>query len=123
MVEFESLSERLYRVVRLAAKETGRQVRFDIVGGSIEVDRGVLDRMNAVLEHLLRNCVHGIEPPEQRQGAGKDPTGSIVITLEQEGNEVSVEVRDDGAGLDLPRIRRRAVEMGLIRRGHPARRA
>ncbi|MGR6807938.1 Hpt domain-containing protein [Sphaerotilus natans] len=115
MVEFESLSERLYRVVRLAAKETGRQVRFDIVGGSIEVDRGVLDRMNAVLEHLLRNCVtHGIEPPEQRQGAGKDPTGSIVITLEQEGNEVSVEVRDDGAGLDLPRIRRRAVEMGLI---------
>ena len=118
MVEFESLSERLYRVVRLAAKETGRQVRFDIVGGSIEVDRGVLDRMNAVLEHLLRNCVtHGIEPPEQRQGAGKDPTGSIVITLEQEGNEVSVEVRDDGAGLDLPRIRRRAVEMGLIAEG------
>jgi chemosensory pili system protein ChpA (sensor histidine kinase/response regulator) len=115
MVEFESLSERLYRVVRLAAKETGRQVRFDIVGGSIEVDRGVLDRMNAAFEHLLRNCViHGIEPPEQRQAAGKDPTGSIVITLEQEGNEVSVEIRDDGAGLDLPRIRQRALEMGLI---------
>ena len=115
MVEFESLSERLYRVVRLAAKETGRQVRFDIVGGSIEVDRGVLDRMNAAFEHLLRNCVtHGIEPPEQRQAAGKDPTGSIVITLEQEGNEVSVEIRDDGAGLDLPRIRQRAIEMGLV---------
>ena len=115
MVEFESLSERLYRVVRLAAKETGRQVRFDIVGGSIEVDRGVLDRMNAAFEHLLRNCVtHGIETPEQRQAAGKDPTGSIVVSLEQEGNEVSVEIRDDGAGLDLPRIRARAVEMGLV---------
>lgn len=115
MVEFESLSERLYRVVRLAAKEVGRQVRFDIVGGSIEVDRGVLDRMTAAFEHLLRNCVtHGIEPPAQRQAAAKDPTGSIVVSLEQEGNEVSVEIRDDGAGLDLARIRARALEMGLI---------
>jgi chemosensory pili system protein ChpA (sensor histidine kinase/response regulator) len=115
MVEFESLSERLYRVVRQAAKETGKQVRFDIVGGSIEVDRGVLDRMTAAFEHLLRNCVtHGIEPPAARQLASKDPTGSIVVSLEQEGNEVSVEIRDDGAGLDLPRVRERAVAMGLI---------
>ncbi|WP_150105526.1 Hpt domain-containing protein [Leptothrix cholodnii] len=118
MVEFESLSERLYRVVRQASKETGKQVRFDIVGGSIEVDRGVLDRMTAAFEHLLRNCVtHGIEAPEQRVAAGKDPTGSIVVSLEQEGNEVSVEIRDDGAGLDLPRIRERAVAMGLITSG------
>ena len=115
MVEFESLSERLYRVVRQASKETGKQVRFDIVGGSIEVDRGVLDRMTAAFEHLLRNCVtHGIEPPDRRSAAGKDPTGSIVVTVEQEGNEVSIEIRDDGAGLDLARIRHRAVEMGLL---------
>jgi chemosensory pili system protein ChpA (sensor histidine kinase/response regulator) len=116
MTEFESLSERLYRVVRQASKETGKQVRFDIVGGSIEVDRGVLDRMTAAFEHLLRNCVtHGIEMPEARTAAGKDPTGSIVITVEQEGNEVSIEIRDDGAGLDLARIRARAVEMGLLK--------
>ncbi|MEY2654726.1 MAG: hypothetical protein RLZZ524_1754, partial [Pseudomonadota bacterium] len=115
MVEFESLSERLYRVVRMAAKETGKQVRFDIVGGSIEVDRGVLDRMTAAFEHLLRNCVsHGIEPGEQRVAVGKDPTGSIVIELQQEGNEVSIEIRDDGAGLDLDRIRERAIAMGVI---------
>ncbi|MCK6425093.1 MAG: Hpt domain-containing protein [Burkholderiaceae bacterium] len=115
MVEFESLSERLYRVVRQASKETGKQVRFDIVGGSIEVDRGVLDRMTAAFEHLLRNCVtHGIESPDVRTAAGKDPTGSIVVTVEQEGNEVSIEIRDDGAGLDLARIRAKAVEMGLI---------
>ncbi|BDI08213.1 hybrid sensor histidine kinase/response regulator [Sphaerotilus microaerophilus] len=115
MIEFESLSERLYRVVRQASKETGKQVRFDIVGGSIEVDRGVLDRMTAAFEHLLRNCVtHGIEPPERRAAAGKDPTGSIVITAEQEGNEVSIEIRDDGAGLDLARIKTRAIEMGLL---------
>ena len=73
MVEFESLSDRLYRVVRQAAKETGKQVRLDIVGGSIEVDRGVLDRMTGAFEHLLRNCVaHGIEAPEARSAAGKD---------------------------------------------------
>ena len=73
MVEFEGLSDRLYRVVRQAAKETGKQVRLDIVGGSIEVDRGVLDRMTGAFEHLLRNCVaHGIETPEVRTAAGKD---------------------------------------------------
>ncbi|MBC7994344.1 MAG: Hpt domain-containing protein [Rhizobacter sp.] len=115
MVEFESTSDRLYRVVRQAAKETGKQVRLDIVGGSIEIDRGVLDRMTPAFEHLLRNCVtHGIEAPETRTAAGKDAIGSIVVALHQEGNEVGVEFRDDGAGLNLQRIRDKGVAMGLI---------
>src|SRR5438045_3378337 len=115
MVEFEGLSDRLYRVVRQAAKETGKHVRLDIVGGSIEVDRGVLDRMTGAFEHLLRNCVtHGIESPEARGAAGKDATGSIVVALSHEGNEVGVEFRDDGAGLDLARIRAKGIEMGLV---------
>jgi chemosensory pili system protein ChpA (sensor histidine kinase/response regulator) len=115
MVEFENLSDRLYRVVRLAAKETGKQVRLDIVGGSTEVDRGVLDRMTPAFEHLLRNCVsHGIESPEARQVAGKDASGLIVVSLRQEGNEVSVEFRDDGAGLNLERIRQKGVAQGLL---------
>ncbi|MFM2056722.1 MAG: hypothetical protein RLY71_1107 [Pseudomonadota bacterium] len=118
MTEFESLAERLQRVVRLAAGETGKQVRLDIVGGAIEVDRGVLDRMTPAFEHLLRNCVtHGIEPAAQRVSAGKDPAGSIVVAVEQDGNEVTVELRDDGAGLDLGRIRERARAMGLIAPG------
>ena len=115
MVEFEGLSDRLYRVVRLAAKETGKQVRLDIVGGSIEVDRGVLDRMTGAFEHLLRNCVsHGIEAPAVRTAAGKDATGTIVVALSHEGNEVGVEFRDDGAGLDLARIREKGVAMRLL---------
>ena len=62
MVEFEGISDRLYRVVRQASKDTGKQVKLDITGGSIEMDRGVLDRMTPAFEHLLRNCVaHGIE--------------------------------------------------------------
>jgi len=118
MVEFEGMSERLYRLVRQAAKETGKQVRLDIVGGAIEVDRGVLDRMTGAFEHLLRNSVtHGVESPAVRAAAGKDPTGSIVITVAQEGNEVAVEFRDDGAGLNLPRIRDKGRAMGLIAAG------
>jgi chemosensory pili system protein ChpA (sensor histidine kinase/response regulator) len=115
MVEFEGLSDRLYRVVRQAAKETGKQVRLDIVGGSIEVDRGVLDRMTASFEHLLRNSVsHGIELPEVRAAAHKDPIGSIAVLVTQDGNEVGVEFRDDGAGLNLPRIRNKAIASGLL---------
>jgi chemosensory pili system protein ChpA (sensor histidine kinase/response regulator) len=115
MVEFEGLSERLYRVVRQAAKETGKQVRLDILGGSIEVDRGVLDRMTGAFEHLLRNCVtHGIEAPEARATAGKDATGTIIVALTHEGNEVGVEFRDDGQGLDLARIRKRGIAMSLL---------
>ena len=115
MVEFEGLSDRLYRVVRQAAKETGKSVRLDIVGGSIEVDRGVLDRMTGAFEHLLRNSVtHGVELPALRAQAGKDTTGTIIVSVSHEGNEVGVEVRDDGAGLNLPRIREKGRALGLI---------
>jgi chemosensory pili system protein ChpA (sensor histidine kinase/response regulator) len=101
--------------VRLAAKETGKAVRLDILGGSIEIDRGVLERMVGPFEHLLRNSVaHGIEGAEARRAVGKADSGTITVTTVQEGNEVAVEVRDDGAGLDLPRIRARAVERGLL---------
>ncbi len=115
MVEFESMADRLYRTVRQAAKDAGKQVRLDIVGGAIEVDRGVLERMTGPFEHLLRNSVaHGIEAPAGRSAAGKDVAGHITITLAQAGNEVAVEFADDGAGLDLPRIRQRALERGLL---------
>lgn len=115
MVEFEGISDRLYRVVRLAAKESAKQVKLDILGGSIEMDRGVLDRMTPAFEHLLRNCVaHGIETPEGRAAAGKDAAGSIAIHVRHEGNDVSVEFQDDGAGLNVARIREKAVQQGLI---------
>ncbi|HWP12997.1 MAG TPA: response regulator [Ramlibacter sp.] len=115
MVEFEAIADRLYRVIRLASKETGKQVKLDITGGSIEMDRGVLDRMTPAFEHLLRNCVaHGIEDPAARAAAGKDPTGTVLIGLHHEGNDVSVEFHDDGAGLDLSRIRQRALQQGLL---------
>ncbi|MES2423065.1 MAG: Hpt domain-containing protein [Pseudomonadota bacterium] len=116
MLEFEGISERLYRVVRQTSKETGKQVGLDIVGGSIEMDRAVLDRMTPAFEHLLRNSVvHGIESPENRLANGKTANGLITVRLRQEGNDVSVEFQDDGAGLDLYAIRNRALALGLVR--------
>ncbi len=120
MVEFESAADRLYRTVRQAGKETGKQVRLDIVGGAIELDRGVLDRMVGPFEHLLRNSVvHGIETPAQRTAAGKDATGRIVVQVAQAGNEIAVEFGDDGGGFDYERIRERAEQQGLISADQP----
>jgi len=120
MVEFDGISERLYRVVRLAAKETGKQVKLEVIGASIEMDRGVLDRMTPAFEHMLRNCVaHGIEPPQDRVARGKDATGHIAVHVRQEGNDVSVEFADDGAGLDIDRIREKALHQGLLAAGQP----
>ena len=113
MVEFEGISDRLYGVVRQAAKEAGKQVKLDITGGSMDIDRGVLERMAPAFEHLLRNSVaHGIESPADRVAAGKAGAGTISIDLQQQSNEISVTFSDDGAGLDLPRIRAKAVSSG-----------
>jgi chemosensory pili system protein ChpA (sensor histidine kinase/response regulator) len=115
MVEFDGISERLYRVVRQASKETGKQVRLDLLGGTIEMDRGTLDRLTPAFEHLLRNCVaHGIENPQGRAAAGKDPVGLITVHLRQDGNDVSVDFSDDGTGLDLHAIRKKALNLGLV---------
>jgi len=115
LVEFESISDRLYGVVRQAAKEIGKQIRLDIRGGSIEIDRGVLDRMTPSFEHMLRNAVvHGIESADVRLAGGKPATGAIAISVLQDGSDVSVSFQDDGAGLQLEKIRVRAISAGLM---------
>ncbi|HEX2009836.1 MAG TPA: Hpt domain-containing protein [Roseateles sp.] len=118
MVEFDSLAERLHRVVRQAAREAGKQAQLHIVGGHIELDRSVLERLTGSFEHLLRNSVsHGIETPEARAAAGKPEQGTITLRLAQEGNEVLLGFSDDGAGLNLARIRERGEMLGLITQG------
>ena len=115
MVPFESLAERLHRVVRQAAKDTGKRANLDIRHGQTELDRSVLDKMAGPLEHMLRNSVaHGLEDTAARLAAGKDAIGQITLSLAQEGNEIVVSIADDGAGLDFERIRRRGIERGLI---------
>ena len=115
MVPFNSVSERLFRVARQGAKETDKRVNLDIRGGGVEMDRSVLERMAAPFEHLLRNAiVHGIESRERRVEHGKGETGELLVQVSQQGNEVVLEFSDDGAGLDLERIRAKARSVGLL---------
>jgi chemosensory pili system protein ChpA (sensor histidine kinase/response regulator) len=116
MVPFDTLLPRLRRVVRQASSELGKQVALKLEGTQGELDRNVLERMTAPLEHMLRNAVaHGLEKPEQRRAAGKPDEGTVRIAVRREGSEVVLEVADDGAGLDRAAIRRRGEERGLVR--------
>jgi len=118
LVQFGSVADRMYRVVRQAAKELGKRVNLEIKGGDAELDRGVLERMSGPIEHLLRNAVaHGIESRADRLSAGKAETGEICLTVGQAGSEVTLRFTDDGAGLNYSRILARATERGLIAPG------
>ncbi len=115
MVQFASISERLYRVTRQASKEVNKRVNLDIHGSAVEIDRGVLEKMVGPFEHLLRNAiVHGIESRSARQSAGKNEIGELLIEIRQEGNEVVIQFSDDGQGLNLGRIRNKARTTGLL---------
>ncbi|WP_394540363.1 Hpt domain-containing protein [Lysobacter enzymogenes] len=116
MVPFDTLLPRLRRVVRQASSELGKQVALKLEGTQGELDRNVLERMTAPLEHMLRNAVaHGLETPARRRAAGKVDEGTVRIAVRREGSEVVLEVADDGAGLDRAAIRRRGEERGLVR--------
>ncbi len=114
MVPFQRQVQRLTRIARQAAAETGKKVEVRINGAAGELDRQVLERMLAPFEHMLRNAiVHGIELPKARIAAGKDETGVIDVTLKREGSEVVIAVADDGAGVNLKLVRDRAIALGL----------
>ena len=117
MTPFGSAAPRLRRVVRSAATETGKKARLQLrmAGSNDHLDRNVLERITAPLEHMLRNAVaHGIEPPKQRRKAKKPEEGSIVVTVEAEATEFVIRVEDDGGGVDLDAVRKKAIARGLL---------
>jgi two-component system chemotaxis sensor kinase CheA len=110
-----SLWKKFPRLARDLAVACGKQVTVEMEGSEIELDRGILEAIRHPLTHILRNAIaHGIEGPEQRIRAGKTPTGRLHLRAFHGEGRVRVEVSDDGAGIDLERVRRRALEMGLI---------
>jgi len=114
MVPFQRHVQRLTRLVRQVAAETGRKVELVVNGAAGELDRQVLERMLPPFEHMLRNAVvHGIESPAERLAAGKPDTGRIELRLRREGSEVVITVADDGAGINLKAVRDRAIALGL----------
>jgi len=119
MTPFGSAAPRLRRVVRAAAAETGKRARLQLrmAGSSDQLDRTVLERITAPLEHMLRNAVvHGIESPKDRLKAGKAEEGEIIVTVEAEATEFVLRVEDDGNGVNLEAVRKRAIERGLMKK-------
>src|SRR5690606_5633320 len=106
---------RFHRVVRDLAAQLGKEVTLEMRGESTELDKGMVEALADPLVHLGRNAIdHGIEPPEERERAGKPRAGRLVLSAHQEGSHIYITVSDDGAGLDAALIRRKAVDKGLV---------
>ncbi len=117
MVHFGTIAPRLRRIIRTATVETNKQARLQLrmTGGGDQLDRNVLERITTPLEHLLRNSIaHGIETPDLRHTLNKPEEGQLTITVAAEATEFVVRVEDDGAGIDLKAVRKRAIELGLL---------
>ncbi len=109
--------EPLPRAARDVAERAGVRVEVALRGAELELDRSILDRLSDPLVHLLRNAVdHGIEPPDERIAAGKPSVGRLVVEARREKDSIRISISDDGAGIDLEAVRRRAAESGLV---HP----
>ena len=116
MVPFERHVPRFTRLVRQIAKEADKRAELAVEGASGELDRQVLEKMLPPFEHMLRNAVvHGIESSEERQKSDKPATGRITIRLHREGSEMVIDVADDGRGLDVDAIRRKAYELDMLK--------
>lgn len=115
MVPFSDGLHGFSRMVRDLGRELGKQVRFQVLGDSTPVDRDILEKLEAPLSHLLRNAVdHGLESPEERLAAGKEPAGTIVLEARHAAGMLNVSLTDDGRGLDPEAIKRKAIDKGLI---------
>jgi chemosensory pili system protein ChpA (sensor histidine kinase/response regulator) len=115
MVSFNSITDRLYRIVRQTGKELNKRANLELQGTNVELDRSVLEKMIAPFEHLLRNSiVHGLENDQVRARSGKLPIGEIRLSLRQESNEVVFEFSDDGAGLNFAKLREKAIANGSL---------
>jgi len=115
MEKIERVFSKFPRMVRDLSRKLGKKIELIMKGLDTELDRTVLDQMNDPLIHIVRNCVdHGIETPEERKALGKDEVGRIKILAYRDRNNIIIEIEDDGRGLDLEKIKRKALEKGLV---------
>lgn len=115
LVPLSSAASRLQRVVRQTCRTTGKEADLVIKGAELQIDNELLDQLLPALMHVLRNSIdHGIEAPDDRERAGKSRRGRIELSFQQRGNQIYLHLADDGRGMDFERVRRRAVESGLI---------
>jgi chemotaxis protein histidine kinase CheA len=115
VVAIDTLFNRFPRVVRDIAQATGKQVKLETTGAEVRIDKGMVDLLLDPLMHMVRNAVdHGIESPEHRRKVGKPAIATLHLTAVSRGNRVEIQIADDGGGMDVARIRRKAVERGLV---------
>ncbi|WP_295388079.1 response regulator [uncultured Thiodictyon sp.] len=115
LVPVSSVVGRLQRAVRQTCRATGKEGELKVLGNEVQVDGDVLDKLMPALMHVVRNSVdHGIEPAEQRAAAGKPATGELTVAFRQSGDQIEVTFSDDGAGLDLERVKAKAIRLGLL---------
>lgn len=115
MLPIGSIFKKFERIVRDLSKQTGKLIELKITGGSVELDKTVVELIGDPLLHMVRNAIwHGIETPEERLAAGKLESGKLRLKAYYEGNAVKVEIRDDGRGIDHNQIRRKAVALGIL---------
>jgi len=119
MVPVGQLFEKMTRIVRRVANEQGKKVELEIRGADTELDKLIIEDVSDPLMHIVRNAIdHGLETPKERLAAGKAEKGTIQLLASQKGNHVVLEVNDDGRGIDIDQVRRKAVERGLINASH-----
>lgn len=110
-----SVFGRVPRLLRELASSTGKHVRLAVSGESTELDKTVIERLSEPMTHLIRNAVdHGIEPPEERRAAGKDPEGTLTLSAEQKAGRIVIRISDDGRGIDRERVLAKAIKNGLV---------
>lgn len=115
MVPVSAVFNRFPRMVRDVSKELGKEINLTIEGEETELDRTVIDEIGDPIMHLLRNSLdHGVESPDAREAKGKSRVGEVGLIARHEGNNVVIMITDDGAGIDADKIRRKAVEKGMI---------
>ncbi|MEY4064940.1 MAG: hypothetical protein RIR26_1148 [Pseudomonadota bacterium] len=120
MIPISTTFSKFTRVVRDISKQSGKDVELVTVGGETELDKTMVEELYDPLVHLIRNSVdHGIESPDVRESSGKASRGTVRLSASQQGNLIFVRVEDDGRGLDVEKIRRRAIERGLIKDSDP----
>lgn len=106
---------RVPRIVRELCGATAKQVNLEVQGEATEVDKSVIEKIGEPLTHMIRNAIdHGLESPDERIAAGKDPVGTVRLSAEQKGARIVIRVSDDGRGIDRERVRRKAIEKGII---------
>ncbi|HEY1678996.1 MAG TPA: chemotaxis protein CheA [Candidatus Sulfotelmatobacter sp.] len=114
MVPVDQLFRRFPRMVRDVSRQCGKEVELALSGQETDLDKGILDAISEPLTHLVRNAIsHGIESPEERRKLGKTPNGTVRLNAYHHGNQVVVEISDDGRGMDAQKIRTKAIELGL----------